>query len=153
MLNSLQSTINDRTPLSSPTYYQSFVGSLQYFSLTRPYVSFVVNKLSQFMHHPTKIHWIALKILLRYLHGTIHHGLLIRCNSPLHLHAFIDVGWASDKQTYHNTNIYIGYLGSNPIAWSSKRQPTLVRSSTKAEFRVVASSTTTEVQWIIYLPS
>ncbi|KAD0371270.1 hypothetical protein E3N88_44371 [Mikania micrantha] len=42
------------------------------------------------------------------------------------------------------------YLGSNPISWSSKRQSTLARSSTEAEFRAIAS-TTTEVQWITHL--
>lgn len=104
------------------------------------------------MHCPTDLHWDALKRLLRYLYGSIHHGLLLRRNSPLHLHAFTDADWASDQQTYRNTMGYIVYLGSNPISWSSKRQPTLARSSTEAEFRDVAS-TTTEVQWVVSLLS
>lgn len=104
------------------------------------------------MHCPTDLHWDALKRLLRYLYGSIHHGLLLRRNSPLHLHAFIDADWAGDQQTYRSTTGYIVYLGSNPVAWSSKRQPTLVRSFTEAEFRVVAS-TTTEAQWVVSLLS
>ncbi|KAD5960622.1 hypothetical protein E3N88_12094 [Mikania micrantha] len=104
------------------------------------------------MHQPTNLHWAALKRLLCYLDGTLHHGLLFRCNSPLHLHAFTDADWAGDKQTYRSTTGYLVYLGSNLIAWSSKRQPTLTRSSTEAEFRAIAS-TTPELQWIISLLS
>ncbi|KAD6795364.1 hypothetical protein E3N88_06260 [Mikania micrantha] len=117
---------SDGTPLSSPTEYRALVGALQYLSLTRPDVAFTVNKLSQFMHTPTDIHFTALKRLLRYLHGTMHHGLLIRRHSPLLLHAFTDADWAGDKQTYRSTTGYLVYLGSNPISWSSKRQSTLV---------------------------
>lgn len=138
-------TLKGGTPHPSPTDYRTFVGALQYLSLTRPDISFTVNKLSQFMHAPTSLHWIALKRLLRYLHGSLHHGILIRRHSPLTLHAFTDADWAGDKDNYRSTTGYIVYLGSNPISWSSKRQSTLARSSTEAEFRAVAS-TTTEVQ-------
>lgn len=41
-------------------------------------------------------------------------------------------------------------MGSNPIAWSSRRQKTLARSSTEAEFRVVVAITT-ELDWLQYL--
>ncbi|KAI3701690.1 hypothetical protein L6452_26950 [Arctium lappa] len=142
----------DGTPLANPTDYRSLVGGLQYLSLTRPDVAFSVNKLSQFMHRPTVNHWTALKRLLRYLHGSIHLGIFLRRNSPLQLHAFTDADWAGDKKTYRSTTGYVVYLGSNPIAWSSKRQSTLARSSTEVEFRAVAS-TTTEVQWIVSLLS
>lgn len=93
-------TLNDSTPLINPTDYRALVGSLQYLSLTRPNVSFVVNRLSQYMHKPTDIHWAALKRLLRYLNGTSHHGLVISRNSPLLLHAFSDADWAGDRDTY-----------------------------------------------------
>ncbi|KAK9072095.1 hypothetical protein SSX86_008527 [Deinandra increscens subsp. villosa] len=145
-------TTKGGTPYSSPTQYRALVGALQYLSLTRPDVAFTVNRLSQFMHAPTSLHWQALKRLLRYLQGTSTHGILIRKHSPLHLHAFTDADWAGDKDNYRSTTGYIVYLGSNPISWSSKRQTTLARSSTEAEFRAVAS-TTTEVQWIRHLLS
>lgn len=121
-------------PISSPTKYRALVGALQYLFITRPDISFAVNRLSQFMHTPTSLHWTTLKRLLRYLHGTLYHGILLRKNSPLKLHAFTDADWAGDKDIYRSTSGYIVYLGSNPISWSSKRQSTLTGSSTEAVF-------------------
>jgi hypothetical protein len=38
------------------TQYRSIVGALQYLTLTIPDISFVVNKVCQFLHPPTTIH-------------------------------------------------------------------------------------------------
>jgi hypothetical protein len=43
-------------PLPDPSTYRSLVGTLQYLSLTRPNISFAVNKVSQFMHRPNSLH-------------------------------------------------------------------------------------------------
>jgi hypothetical protein len=54
-----------------PTVYHQLIGSLMYLVNTRPYISFAVNSLSQFMVDPRRVHWIAAKHVLRYLRGTI----------------------------------------------------------------------------------
>jgi hypothetical protein len=59
--------LNDGSAVVNPTEYRKVIGALQYLSLTRPDISFAVNKLSQFMHCPSTIHWTATKRLLRYL--------------------------------------------------------------------------------------
>ena len=66
-------TLHSGTTLTNCTKYRTFVGSLQYLCLTHPNISYVVNKLSQFMHRPTSDHWNAAKRLLRYLCGTLTH--------------------------------------------------------------------------------
>ena len=68
----------DGTSSTNNTEFRSVIGALQYLSLTRPDISFFVNKLSQFMHKPTVTHWTAAKRLLRYLKHTIFHGLHIK---------------------------------------------------------------------------
>ena len=80
----------DGSPTTDSTQYRQVLGSLQYLALTRPDISFAVNKLSQYMHQPSAIHWSAVKRILRYLKGTLDHGLFLRKTTQLHLHAFAD---------------------------------------------------------------
>ena len=43
------------------THYRSFVGALQYLSLTRPDISFCVNRVCRFMSSPNSVYWVAVK--------------------------------------------------------------------------------------------
>jgi hypothetical protein len=79
----------DGEPLEDPSVYRHIVGSLQYCTLTRPEISFSVNQLCQHLHSPTSVHLTAAKRLLRYLKGSVDHGLWFT-KSSLQLNAFCD---------------------------------------------------------------
>lgn len=150
MVTSDRLQLTSGTPLLDGSEYRMVVGSLQYLHFTRPDIAFAVNKLSQFMHRPTDLHWLAVKRVLRYLAGTRDRGIFLRSNNTPSLHAFSVSDWAGNRDDYTSTGAYIVYLGANPILWSSKKQKTVARSSTEAEYRCVAD-TAAELQWIVSL--
>uniref|UniRef100_A0ACD5Z1K1 Uncharacterized protein n=1 Tax=Avena sativa TaxID=4498 RepID=A0ACD5Z1K1_AVESA len=59
------------------TKYRSIVGALQYLSMTRPDISFAVNKVYQYLHAPTIEHWTAVKRILGYVKGSCNLGIKI----------------------------------------------------------------------------
>ena len=68
--------------------YRSIVGGLQYLTLTRPDISFSVNKVCQFLSQPTDVHWEAVKRILRYVKGTLHTGLCFSKSSSTGISIF-----------------------------------------------------------------
>ena len=74
---------------SDPTVYRSMVGALQYLTFTRPNLAFNVHKLCQFMSKPTSVHLEDAEHVLRYLRGTLNHGICFSLG-PLSLTAFSD---------------------------------------------------------------
>lgn len=101
---------HDGVPLADGTEYRSTVGALQYCTFTRPDISFAVNKVSQFMHTPTDIHWQAVKRILRYLRGTLHLGLSVQPSLDYNLVWYTDADWASCPNDRRSTCGYSIFL-------------------------------------------
>src|SRR5438105_5886023 len=92
------------------------------------------------MHDPREPHVNMLKRILRYLKGTMDHGLQLHRTSPTTLTAYTDADWAGCPDTQRSTSGYGVFLGDNLVSWSSKRQTTVSRSSAEAEYRAVANA-------------
>ena len=116
LASSLVLTLYSNTALFDPSKYRTFVVSPQYLSLIRPDIAYMINKLSQFMHQLATDHWNTIKCLLRYLCGTIDHGIMLHRHSNLALHAFSDADWVGDKNNFTSTSAYLIYLGQNRIS-------------------------------------
>jgi len=90
------------------------------------------------MHSPQEHHWKAVKRILRYLKGTLDHGLLIKHNTNNTIQGFCDSDWASDIDDKKSTTGCCVYFGSNLVSWSSHKQKVVSQSSTEAEYREIA---------------
>ncbi|KAF5476985.1 hypothetical protein F2P56_003667, partial [Juglans regia] len=146
MAASLKLSQFDAPAFDDYTLIRSIVGGLQYLSYTRLDISFAVNKVCQFMHSPKLTHWSAVKRILRYLKGTINHGLLFKYTSSFTLQAYCDADWGGCPDDRRSTSGFCLYLGSHLISWSSKKQKTVARSSIEAEYKAL-SHTAAELIW------
>ena len=118
--------------------YQSAVGSLMYAMLgTGPDISYAVANVSQFSTNPNPTDWTAVKRIFRYLAGTANRGLYYGLEGIGM--GFTDADWGSgDDQKSIGGFTFL--LNSAAISWNSKKQATIVLSSTEAEYMALTQA-------------
>jgi hypothetical protein len=107
--------------VSDQTAYRSLAGDLQYLTFTRPDIAYAVQQVCLHMHNPHEPHLTAAKCILRYLQGTLDHGLLLHRTSMSDFVVYTDADWAGCANTRRSTSGYVVFLGDSLVSWSSKR--------------------------------
>ena len=126
--------------------YRELIGCLMFLAIvSRPDLAYSVNKLSQFMTHYQKEHWTAGLRVLKYLKGTLNHGILYNGKDCI-LTAYSDADYAGDKVTRRSRTGTVLTVSNGPVVWTSVRQKSTTLSSCESEF-LAACTATTQVIW------
>jgi hypothetical protein len=132
------------------TQYRRLMGSLRYLAHTRPDLTFSVGYISRFMQRPTTEHQQAVKRIIRYVAGTLDHGLHYpRCPGEAHLVGYNDSDHAGDIDTSKSTSGIL-FFGKSLISWQSVKQQVVALSSCEAEY-IAVSTVLTQALWLVRL--
>ncbi|XP_019102779.1 uncharacterized mitochondrial protein AtMg00810-like [Beta vulgaris subsp. vulgaris] len=143
-------SIDSGVPFSDATLNRCLVGKINFITNTRPNLSYTVQTLSQYMHAPTVSHYQALLHALNYVGCTSGHGILLKASTSISLQDFSNNDWRACSDIRRSISGYLVQLGQSPISWKSKKQATMSKSSSEAEYKALASAVS-EVTWMIRL--
>ncbi|GJZ47545.1 hypothetical protein Tco_0601377, partial [Tanacetum coccineum] len=96
--------------------YRSMIGSLMYFTTSRPDIMFAVCARFQVSGFSKDIHLLAVKRIFRYLKGKPSLGLCYSKDSPLELVAYTDSAYAGAIQDRKSTTGGCQFLGNRLIS-------------------------------------
>ncbi len=145
------SPIKDGEVITDKPYLKG-IGTLMYLSTsTRPDISFATGLLARFCAQPTDRHWELVMRVFQYLKHTKEVGIMIKYdNTAPVLEVHSDADWAGDHDTRKSTSGCVVKAWGSVIAYSSKRQRSISRSTLEAEY-IAASSAAQTLQWIVQL--
>nr|GEY52058.1 hypothetical protein [Tanacetum cinerariifolium] len=122
------------------TNYRSMIRSLMYLTSSRPELVQAIWYCIHYQARPTEKHLKEVKMIFRYLKGTINIGLWYPKDSGFELTAFLDINHARCIDTHKSTSEGIQLLGDKLVSWMSKKQDCTIMSSAEAEYVALSSA-------------
>ncbi|CAI7776377.1 unnamed protein product [Closterium sp. NIES-53] len=133
--------------------YPEFVGCLMYLMMCpRPDLAYPLMLLAAYVApgRHRKVHWDAVKRLLRYLCSTSGMWLVLGGRGPVVLTGHADASWVDDSATQRSSQGYTFSLGSGSVSWRSTHSSSVLSSSCEAEIYAGAMAAQ-ELRWLTYL--
>jgi hypothetical protein len=136
---------DDESKAIDPKHYRSMIESLLYVTTSRLDVKKAVGMVGRFQEAPKEIHVQAIKMIFRYLKGTIDIGLWYPSKDSFTLKSYLDGDWAGSVDDIKSTSGGAFFSGESLVAWINKKQYSISLSSTEAEY-IAAAECCTQVE-------
>lgn len=129
-------------PASNDLKYRNLIGALSYISTgTRLDVNYSVNYLNRFQNSYNETHYKYALRILKYLYLTRNLKLTYTRNLNADvIDCFVDADWAGDKSDRKSTTGYVIRIFGNVVYWKSRKQGSVTKSSTAAEYVALLES-------------
>ena len=118
---------------------------------TRPDILYAVIYLSQFSNAYSDPHYMALRVILKYLIGSKNRCLMFKkpdFNDIIKLNTYSDSDWAGDQNDRKSYSGCMIYVDNSLVSWGCTKQKTVSTSSCEAEY-MAASTAAKEVLGVI----
>lgn len=134
----------EQSDINEDIKYRNLIGALLYISSgTRPDISFSVIYLSRFQNCYNETHYKYALRILKYLYMTKDLKLKYRKNNNVDImDCFVDADWAGDTVDRKSTTGFVIRFFGNAIFWKSKKQNSVTKSSTFAEYIALSEAVT-----------
>ncbi|XP_073526294.1 uncharacterized protein [Phyllobates terribilis] len=134
-------------PKANETLYRGMVGSLMYLTASRPDIVFVVSLYARFQSDPRESHITIIKCILRYLKGTGNICLWYPKNCDFTLVGYTDADYPGYLVDRKSTSGMAQFLGPCLVSWGSRKQNSVVVSTTEVEY-ITAVSCCAQLLWL-----
>ena len=111
MSSSIKIDKDEKVKSIDSTMYRGMMGSLLYLTASRPDIMYSVCLCTRFQSCPKESHLIVVKIILKYLKGTMNIGLCYPKSNNFELIGFSDVDFAGCKVERKSTSDTCHFLG------------------------------------------
>nr|GFB43462.1 retrovirus-related Pol polyprotein from transposon TNT 1-94 [Tanacetum cinerariifolium] len=99
-----------------PSHYRDMIVILLYLTASRPDLQFAICMCVRYQARPTKQHLHVVKMIFRYLRGTVNRGLWYRKDSSIALTAFAYANHAGCQDTRRSTSGSLQFLRDKRIS-------------------------------------
>ncbi|XP_073525791.1 uncharacterized protein [Phyllobates terribilis] len=133
--------------MANETLYRGMIGSLMYLTSSRSDIVFAVSLCARFQSDPRESHVAIINRILRYLKGTDNLCLWYPKNCDFTLVEYIDADYAGYFVDLKSTSGMAQFLGPCLVSWGSRKQNSVVVSTTEAEY-IATASCCAQLLWI-----